>query len=165
MRFATSLPSATPLCPVPTASLIDITFLLLTFFLFSLKLHAPEGEFLTHQLPVVTDHRRSDSVICDFGILHLHLQTMPDGRTKVLLGDRVLGIDQAGLDGISTELRRIFPLNSVLAWDVDVVIHAGHDVPWQQTVTAVSRCSFDRDPVTGVPRRLCEKIEFAAPRD
>ncbi|MBI1347205.1 biopolymer transporter ExbD [bacterium] len=159
LRFRKSHASGSP--SIPMSPLIDITFLLLIFFMLNLKIIAPEGNFDV-TLPQPT---APIAVEAPPAALRVRLQADEAGALRaVLLGSRDLGAGTEAFRRLTAELRRIQTAAAAATpddWEIE--IEADYDLQYEHLVHAISACTAEIDPVTRQTRPLFQKIKFAPP--
>lgn len=145
------------------APMIDVVFQLLIFFMLTLKIIEPEGDFNIN-MPIgapVEQRNPDDPVIPD---IKVRLVAALDGSlSQVMLGQRNLGSGPNAFERLNNEILRIIgqPGNP-LTKDIEVEIEADYGLHYRYTVEAISACTGDiRD---GKLVRYVEKIKFAPPK-
>lgn len=159
LRFRLARPDG--MARIPMSPLIDITFLLLIFFMLNLKIIAPEGNFDV-QLPSVGG---SDPGHMPPSTLHVSLKADDAGElASIRLGTRDLGAGPEALRRLTTELRRIqATAPAIVASEWEVEIDADYELHYEHIVHAISACTADIHPDTKQSRSLFRKIKFAPP--
>lgn len=144
--------------------LIDVVFLLLIFFMLTLKIIEPEGDFNINMPIAAPAQVQSDEI--NLPDIKVRLVATPDGQLGSLrLGQRNLGNGAAAFERLNGEILTIIgrPGNP-LTEDVEVEIEADYDLDYSYTLQAVSACTGRLDPETGQIIRYVEKIKFAPSR-
>ena len=145
-----------------TAALIDVVFLLLIFFMLSLKITAKEGD-LNLNMPLASGGG-------DWQTIRVKLLANDDGSlANVLFNHKPLGTGEAAFQKLSEKvsaavgMRNGKPLNA----DVDIEIEADYNLDYQYAVKALSACTGRMEKSADGESRLVryvEKIRFAPPR-
>ena len=145
------------------ASLIDVVFLLLIFFVLTLKVVQPEGDF---QIKMPVAQKKPGTDIIDCFEIKVHLLANADGSlASILFNDRSLGTGEQAYERLNRELLQIVDqVGQPLAKDLEVEIDADYGLDYQHTLKAVSACTGrlqkTADGETKLIRYL-EKIKFA----
>lgn len=145
------------------APMIDIVFQLLIFFMLTLKILAPEGDFNIN-MPI--GQAQADEESEPQLDIKVRLLANPDGTLKqVALGTRPLGNDERVFDRLNVEIISIVgrPPDSGEN-DVEIEIDADYGLHYNNVIQAISACTGKIDPITKKPVRYVEKIKFAKPR-
>ena len=148
------------------APMIDIVFQLLIFFLLTLKIVEPEGEF---QINMPLDQPPQQTTDMALPAIKVKLVANADGTLKsIRFGDRDLG----GGPGAFQILNRAI-LQTVGAGqpgldqtsETEVEIDADYHLDYSYTIRAISACTGAIDPVTNQPVRYVDKIKFTPPKE
>lgn len=142
------------------APMIDIVFLLLIFFMLTLKILAPEGDFNIN-MPIAQAAQPDESPInLD---IKVRLLANDDGTLKqVVLGNRPLGNDEMVFDRLNNEIiGMVGRPGSRMSDDIEVEIDADYNLHYGYAIQAVSACTGRIDPVTKQPVRYVETIKFS----
>ena len=147
-----------------TAALIDVVFLLLIFFMLSLKITAKEGD-LKLNMPVV-----GKGIICLPAPIPVKLLANDDGSlASLLFNHKPLGTGEAAFQKLSEKvsaavgMRNGKPLNA----DVDIEIEADYNLDYKYAVKALSACTGKMEKTADGDARLVryvERIRFAPPK-
>ena len=145
------------------AALIAVVLSLLIFFLMTLPISQPEGQFNFR----MSSDRRGFSpprkvILPD---IKVRLQSSPDGSLRMLsLGQRQLGNDRAAFQRLNSEILAIIgkPGNP-LTKDIEAEIDADYNLDFQYVISAVSACT-GRLGKQGQIVRYVEKIKFTPPK-
>ncbi|MFH1022557.1 MAG: biopolymer transporter ExbD [Planctomycetota bacterium] len=128
-------------------SMIDVTFLLLIFFVVSARFKAPEGNLETH-LPKDKGMMNVAHKVLISEVEDIRIRVVKDGiRVKTFINKQVC-VDEEDLYKRLSSLHQQFP-------EKMVVIEGEPKVPFQPIVTAINACVK-----AGVT-----KMNFAAPKD
>jgi len=144
--------------------LIDVVFLLLIFFMLTLKIIEPEGDFSINMPIAAPAQVETDEI--NLPDIKVRLNVAEDGSLASLqLGQRDLGRGAAAFERLNGEILKIIgrPGNP-LTKDVEVEIDADYNLDYSYTLQAVSACTGRLDPDTGQIIRYVEKIKFAPSR-
>jgi biopolymer transport protein ExbD len=150
--------------------MIDVVFQLLIFFLFTLKIIEPEGDFNIN-MPL---GRPAESSVTDAELqpLKVRLEAGDGGQLRsLLLNGRDLGADAAAFRQLNDEintvvqaLQRVGPANVGEGSDAqEVEIDPDYGLDYRYVISAVSACSGKM--VDGTPVPLLKQIKFAPIRD
>jgi hypothetical protein len=145
------------------APMIDVVFQLLIFFMLTLKILAPEGDFNIN-MPIGQVAQADDTEpLLD---IKVRLQANPDGTLKqVVLGSRGLGNDPRVFDRLNLEIvGMVGRPGARFADDIVVEIDPDFGLHYSYLIEAVSACTGKIDPVTRQPVRYVEKIKLTKPR-
>ena len=148
------------------APMIDVVFLLLIFFMLTLKVIEPEGDFnINMPLGSPAPSDPDDPKLPD---IKVRLIANEDGSLRqLLLGERSLGNGASAFDELN---RRIGSLisgssGSPFSEDIEVEIDADFNLNYEHTVRAFSACTGRIDEATGQLIRYIEKIKLAPPKE
>jgi biopolymer transport protein ExbD len=146
------------------APMIDIVFQLLIFFMLTLKIIEPEGDFNINMPIGAPPTQPPDDVIVPD--LKVRLEANPDGSLRqVSLTGRRLGNDPQVYDRLNQEILKIIVRpNNPLMKDVEVEVDADYHLHYRHIISAVSACTGRLDPGSGQIVRYIEKVKFAKPR-
>lgn len=145
------------------APMIDVVFQLLIFFMLTLKILAPEGDFNINMPLGQAAQQDSSDINLD---IKVRLLANPDGTLQnVVIGKRQLGNDPAVFERLnSTILGMVGRPGERASDDMEVEIDADYGLHYTYTIQAISACTGKLDPVTKQPVRYVDKIKFAKPR-
>jgi biopolymer transport protein ExbD len=143
--------------------MIDVVFQLLIFFMLTLKIIAPEGDFNINMPIGQAAEQESSDINLD---IKVRLVANPDGTLQnVVIGKRQLGNDPLVFDRLnSTILGMVGRPGEQASDNMEIEIDADYGLHYRYTIQAISACTGKLDPVTGQPVRYVEKIKFAPPR-
>ena len=144
------------------APMIDIVFQLLIFFMLTLKIIEPEGDFNINMPIGAPSQTNPDQIFPD---IKVKLVADPNGRlAQVRLGQRNLGAGPDVFRRLNSEILKIigYPGNP-LTKDMEVEIDADYGLHYQYTIKAISACTGRLDD-QGRIIRYVEKIKFAPPK-
>lgn len=150
--------------------MIDVVFQLLIFFLFTLKIIEPEGDFNIN-MPL---GRPAESSVTDAELQPLKVRMIAgeDGQLRSLsLNGTELGADAAAFQLLNDEintvvqaLQRVGPADAGEGADAqEVEIDPDYDLDYKYVISAVSACSGKM--VDGTPVPLLKQIKFAPIHD
>lgn len=144
----------------PFTSLIDVVFLLLIFFLLTLKVIAPEGDF-TIQMPraAANEAAPEDPLPTE---IRIRLVAGEDGSlVQLKLGMRELGRGPEAFARLNREMDRLARFATVES-PLEVEIAADYQLDYEHIVKAIGACSGRRDK-QGKLIRYHVRIKFAPP--
>lgn len=146
------------------APLIDVVFLLLIFFMLTLKIVEPEGDFNIN-MPLATPEAQPSEEIM-LPDIRVRLVAAADGSLGQLrLGQRELGNGPEAFDRLNTEILQIIGRpGGPMSEDVEVEIDADYALNYEHVISAVSACTGRLNEDTNRIVRYVEKIKFAPPR-
>ena len=147
---------------VPMAPMIDVVFLLLIFFILTLKISPPEGDFNLH-MPLSAGAPTDKLPPLD---LKIRLLANPDGTLQQLrFGNIALGNDFPGaFDRLNRHVEQIVGGGNTFSDDLEVEIDADFGLHYIYVIKAVSSCSGRFNSRTGGRVTYLEKIKFAKSR-
>ena len=148
------------------APMIDVVFQLLIFFMLTLKIVEPEGDFsINMPISAPAANNNQDVNIPD---LKIRLESTQDGRLKnITFGRRTLGNNIGEQDNVfvrlNAEIRKHIgsPTNPFRS-KMRVIIDADYNLDYAYTVKTISACTGKMKD--GKLIRYIEKIEFAPQR-
>ena len=145
-----------------TTPMIDVTFQLLTFFMFTLRIVGPEGDFNINMPPPGAGAAKAE-ILPD---IKVRLIATADGRLANLkLGDRQLGNDPKAFQRLNDEiLKLVGGANAARSNDIEVEIDADHHLHFDNVVKAIGACTGRLGPDGKTIIRYVEKIKFAPPK-
>ena len=141
------------------AAMIDIVFQMLIFFLLTLKIVAPEGDFNIN-MPLGVQAPSDDAPPPPMD-LKVRLEANADGSLRqIYFGDRGLGNDApACFERLNNEVAQIAGAKGAFADDLEVEIIADYNLHYRHSLKAFSACrgrKIGNNLVTYI-----EKIKFA----
>jgi biopolymer transport protein ExbD len=147
---------------VPMAPMIDVVFQLLIFFMLTLKIVAPEGDFDIN-MPLGAGAPSDELPPLD---LKVRLLANPDGTLQQMTFNSVaLGNDYpACFDRLNQEIARIVGGGKGYSDELEVEVDADYGLHYMYTMKAVSSCSGRFNARTGGRVTYIEKIKLAKPR-
>lgn len=147
---------------VPMAPMIDVVFQLLIFFMLTLRISAPEGDFNLH-MPLGAGAPSDELPPLD---LKVRLLANPDGTLQQLqFGNTALGNDFPGaFDRLNRQIEQIVGGGKAYSDDLEVEIDTDFGLHYMYVMKAVSSCSGRFNSRTGGRVTYIEKIKFAKPR-
>lgn len=147
-----------------TAPMIDVTFQLLTFFMFTLRIVPPEGDFNINLPPIAQGAAQADQLLPD---IKVRLSANPDGSLAQLrLGERGLGNDASVFQRLNNEILKLIGTpGSPQTKEMEVEIDADEHLHFENVVKTIGACSgrLSKDGRTVI--RYIEKIKFAPPKN
>ena len=144
------------------APMIDVVFQLLIFFMLTMKIIAPEGDFNIN-MPIGAPAEQDNKDI-NLPDIKVHLVAGPGGGLEgVMLGRRNLGNDDLAFERLNNEILKIIgkPGNP-LTKEIEVEIKADYNLHYGFTVKAIGACTGRNDSKGNLVRYI-EKIKFAPP--
>jgi len=139
------------------SAMIDIVFLLLIFFMLTLRVAEPEGEFNVN----MPEERQNNGCIV-FPDLSVRLAANDDGSLSgVFFGQRNLGTGPAAFEQLNTEILKVIgrpgdPITKDLAVEID----ADYELHFSNVINAVGACTGRIDKRSGKVVKYIEKIKF-----
>lgn len=144
------------------APMIDVVFQLLIFFMLTLRVIPPEGEFHINMPAAPGPVPIGDELLIPD--IKIRLAADPEGNlSSIAVGQRSLGTDMAALGRQVLSLIGGRP-GGPLSRELEVEIDADYHLHYQHVVDAISACTGRYDPETGQIIKYVEKIKFAPPR-
>ena len=142
------------------APMIDVVFLLLIFFMLTLKIVEPEGDFQIALPPAPVAAAATAELPPQQ--LNVRLEADTEGRlTGLRLGSRQLGNTPQAFDLLNTEvLRLIGRSGNPHTSDIEVTIDADYQLNHEFVVRAISACSGRLDEQSGQIVRYLDKIRL-----
>ena len=137
--------------------MIDVVFLLLTFFLITLKIVRPEGDFQVNMPQPVA---APTPLVQDALPIYIRLRATADGKlADICLGDRSLSDDFGAL---RSAMRRLTDDGSASARQTCVRLDCDYQLRYEYLVAAITAVSgyVERDRIVA----LVDGIELAPPR-
>ncbi len=144
------------------APMIDVVFQLLIFFMLTLNIVEPEGDFNVN-MPITDDSPSDD--MPQFPDIKVRLVANEDGSLNTIrLGQVNLGNGPNVFAGLNNEILKIIgrPGNPITK-DMEVEIEADYNLHFEYTLKAVSACTGRLDSSGKHIIRYIEKIKFAPP--
>lgn len=144
------------------APMIDVVFQLLIFFMLTLNIVEPEGDFSVN-MPITDNSTPSDNEpIYD---IKVRLLANEDGSLKSIRMAQVdLGNGPNVFAGLNNEILKIIGRpNNPITKDMEVEIEADYNLHFEYTLKAVSACTGRLDSSGQHIIRYIEKIKFAPP--
>jgi biopolymer transport protein ExbD len=144
--------------------MIDVVFQLLIFFMLTLKIIEPEGDFNVNMpIGAPSTAQQDEPKLPD---IKVRLKAATDGRLASLeLGSRNLGNDSRAFERLNGEILKLIgrPGNP-LTKDMEVEIDADYNLNYEYVISCVGACTGRMDPKSKSIIRYIEKIKFAPPR-
>lgn len=144
--------------------MIDVVFQLLIFFMLTLKIVAPEGDFnINMPIGAPSETQTDEPLLPD---IKVRLVAAPNGELASLqLNRRDLGRGEEAFQRLNGEILHILgnpadPAND----DIEVEIEADYHLNYRYTVQAIAAARGRINPKTGQLVSYIEKIKFAPPR-
>ena len=163
MKFRGSGSKAEKIAP-QMAPMIDVVFQLLIFFMLTLKIIRPEGEFgINMPLAAAAQEQSEEPLIPE---MKVRAVAGPGGELASLqLNGRDLGNDDAAFADLTASVRRIAgdPTGEAPSDDLSVEIDPDYDLNYRWFIKAVGAVSGDKLP-DGTTVPLVGNIKFAQAR-
>ena len=142
--------------------MIDIVFLLLVFFILTLKIVSAEGDF-NIKMPISSAASPEDTTEPPTSIL---LRLKADGAgalSYIQAGERRFDGTQAGLDGLRSFLRQqLGPGGTPAAIVTEVELECDYHLRYRNVINVITACTGYVE--NGKVLRMIEKIKFRAPK-
>lgn len=144
------------------APMIDVVFQLLIFFMLTLKVIEPEGDFNINMPIGAPTEAPKDEI--NLPPIKVRLIADRDGRLADLqLGRSSLGNGEAAFVELNHQIRKIVGRgDNPYTKNMEVEIDADYDLDYNYTIQAISSCRGTLSQGKMLP--LIEKIKFAPPR-
>ncbi|TWU11553.1 Biopolymer transport protein ExbD/TolR [Symmachiella macrocystis] len=144
------------------APMIDVVFLLLIFFMLTLKVVSSEGDFSIN-MPIGAPAPSNE----DIQTLPIKVRLTADENGQlagVSLNNQQLGNTDVAFERLNTGILRVIgkPGNPLTS-DMEVEIDADFGLHYRYTVQAISACTGKVNS-KGQPVKYIEKIKFSQPR-
>ena len=145
------------------APMIDVVFQLLIFFMLTLKIIPPEGDFNINMPLGAPSQANEDPLTTDLKV-RLYANRA-GGLQEVEFNKKSLGRDpQVAFQRLNEEVKSIVARpGSDAAKEIQVEIQTDYDLENQYAIKALSACMGYYDPKTKEVVRLIEKVNFAEP--
>jgi len=146
------------------APMIDVVFQLLIFFMLTLKIIEPEGDFNIN-MPIGAPAKQQPDDMTPPDI-KVRLRANPDGQlAAVEFSRRNLGNDPQVFRRLNAEILSVIGKpGSPWAKATEVEIDADYNLHYGYVIQAVGACTGRLDPRSKQIIRYVETIKFAAPR-
>lgn len=146
------------------APMIDVVFQLLIFFMLTLKIIEPEGDFNIN-MPIGAPMQTTSTDI-NFPDIKVRLIAAPNGELADLqIGRTSLGSGPEAFQRLNNEILTIIGnKDNPYRKDMEVEIDADYSLHYNYIIKAISSCRGRLDPATGELVPYIEKIKFAPPR-
>ncbi len=147
------------------APMIDVVFQLLIFFMLTLKIVEPEGDFNIN-MPIGAPSTQTSEEI-NLPDIKVRLISKDTGQLVDLqLGRQSLGNGQEAFERLNHKIEQVIGgANNPLTKDMEVEIDADYNLHYSYIIEAISKCRGRLGPPPNddlIP--YVEKIKFAAPR-
>lgn len=144
------------------SAMIDIVFQLLIFFMLTLKIVEPEGDFNIN-MPAQGQPTSSDEI--PLPDIKVKLRANPDGSLAGLFfGSRNLGVGPGAFEQLNTEILKLIGRpGDPITKDMAVEIDADYDLHFSNVINAVGACTGRVDKRSGNIVKYIEKIKFKPP--
>lgn len=144
------------------SAMIDIVFQLLIFFMLTLKIVEPEGDFNVNMPANATGTPTNEPQI---QAIKVKLQANPDGTLSGLFfGQRPLGVGPAAFEQLNIEILKVIGRpGDPITKDMEVEIDADYNLHFSNVINAVGACTGRIDKRSGNIVKYIEKIKFKPP--
>lgn len=144
------------------SAMIDVVFQLLIFFMLTLKIVEPEGDFNINMPASGAPSQNQDMQLPD---IKVRLEANSDGTLKqVYFGGRGLGAGQDAFKRLNLEIAKLVNGGAdPMKEDMEVEINADYDLHFSNVVNAVGACT-GKISESGDITKYIEKIKFAPPK-
>lgn len=145
------------------SAMIDVVFQLLIFFMLTLRIVEPEGDFNINMPAVGAPSQPTDDI--QLPDIKVKLQANPDGTLAgVYLGATALGNDQNSFRQLNLEIfKMITQAGADLAKEMEVEIDADYNLHFRHVINAVGACT-GKIGSDGNIVKYVEKIKFSPPK-
>lgn len=145
------------------APMIDVVFQLLIFFMLTLNIVEPEGDFNVN-MPITDSTAPADEPVLKTDI-KVRLVANEDGSLNTIrVGQNNLGNGPNVFTGLNHEILKIIGRpGSPITKDMEVELESDYNLHYEYTLKAVSACTGRLDPSGKHIIRYIEKIKFAPP--
>jgi biopolymer transport protein ExbD len=153
----------------PMAPMIDIVFQLLIFFMLTLKIVEPEGDFNIN-MPLGKPTQQANPEDPVLPPIKIRLLANADGSlAQIVLGANQLGTGEGGFERLNMQILQLIGRpGTPLAQDQEVEIEADYNLNYEYSLRAMSACTgrMELDSTTGKPGlvRYIENIKFTPPK-
>jgi biopolymer transport protein ExbD len=145
------------------SAMIDVVFQLLIFFMLTLRVADPEGDFSINMPAQGAPSTPSDTQLPD---IKVKLRANPDGTLAGLfLGGRNLGNGVQSFVQLNSEILKLIgkPGNE-MAKEMEVEIDADYHLHFRHVINAVGACTGRMDKKAKKVVKYIEKIKFKPPK-
>ena len=139
------------------APMIDVVFQLLIFFMLTLKIVSPEGEFDVN----MPQGQAPGPVNSDLPDLKIRLTANQDGSlSEVFLNNASRGADPQVFRRLNQDLSGVFARGDGFLDDVEIEIDADYHLQYQHVIAAIDACTATKTR-EGRVVPLFQKVKFA----
>ncbi len=149
---------------VQMAPMIDVTFLLLIFFMVTLRVVPSEGDFDVYMPLAAPSSAPADEI--QLPPIKVRMRAAADGSLASLqMGQTEIPVDENVYARLNQEVgAMVGGASSQFADELEVEIDTDFNLNYAEVMSAVSACTGYRNPQTGQVTRYLEKIKFSPPR-
>ena len=143
------------------SAMIDVVFQLLIFFMLTLKIVEPEGDFNINMPASGAPSQNQDMQLPD---IKVRLEANQDGTLRqIVFGRNALGNGPDAFKRLNLEIAKLINGGAdPMAKDMEVEINADYNLHFSNVVNAVGACT-GRLNENGEVVKYIEKIKFAPP--
>jgi biopolymer transport protein ExbD len=144
------------------SAMIDIVFQLLIFFMITLQISEPEGDFNINMPAQGKPTNPDEFPLPD---IKVELRANPDGTLAGLFfGSRNLGVGPAAFEQLNIEILKVIGRpGDPITKDMPVEIDADYNLHFSNVINAVGACTGRVDKRSGNIVKYIEKIKFKPP--
>lgn len=144
------------------SAMIDVVFQLLIFFMLTLKIVEPEGDFNINMPASGAPSQNDDMQLPD---IKVKLVADADGNlSRLMLGSRNLGSGQPAFAQLNLEILKLIGRpGDPISKDMEVEIDADYHLHFSHVINAVGACTGRLD-ANGKVVKYIEKIKFSPPK-
>ena len=141
--------------------MIDIVFQLLSFFIFTLKIQAQEGDFMI-KMPLAAP-RAGTPDINQVPPIKVRLRAGTDGSCQdIIMNDRSFGAGKSGFQSLHQEVANLVREGSLDA-AAEVEIDCDYNLKYENVIRVITAVSGERQ-ANGDILKMIEKIKFSPPK-
>ena len=145
------------------SAMIDVVFQLLIFFMLTLKIVEPEGDFNINMPADGQPTQPSPDI--QLPDLKVRITANDDGTlANLYFNSRSLGNDARVFERLNNEILRLMRPDDPTMEELEVEIDADYDLNFRNVINAVGACTGKKDPTTGKVTKYIENIKFKPPK-
>ena len=144
------------------APMIDVVFQLLIFFMLTLKIVEPEGDFNIN-MPVGQPQQGNPDEQ-NLPDIKVRMTARPDGSLQMLyFGEKQLGSNEGAFVLLNDEIGALISAGGeALRDEIEIEIDAAYNLHMRYTISAIGACTGKKDGDSVV--KYVEKIKFTPPK-